>query len=378
MIPVKNFTRLLLPAIMAVAILGSCATKPAPQPEPAPAEAPAAEPAPAQPKAPAVSQADLDALLAQAKDLKKKAFDLKLFEVLPEDYKTADAALTTAAASYDAASKDAKEAPAAKESIEKSIALFKDLIAKGVVELAKAKRDSADSMKSAALKAGADTKAADRLAAADEAYAAAAALIDQGKHEESIGVFERARLYYELAYKRSAASDLRDRIASEDFAKWDSGNYQLAENKYSAEEGLWASGAEADRASGVDLLDESILRFNLVVQKGRQSVAIGAKEKSDDSKAKSEEVKAQVAVKDQYAAALSTYDEAVAKLASGDFEEATTGFESAQSAFDAAYEAAADKRAKAQAAMESAAAAAEDSARKAEEADALVGPNPAP
>lgn len=378
MIPGKNFRHMLLPALLLAALLASCASKPAaPQPEPAPAEPPAvAEPAPEQPAA--VPQADLDALLAQAKELKKKAFDLKLFEVLPDDYKTADGSYTTAVASYDAASRDAKEAPAAKEGLEKTISLFKELIEKGVVEVAKAKRDNADSMKAAALKAGADTKAADRLAAADEAYAAAAALVDEGKHEEAIGAFERARLYYELAYKRSVASDLRDRIAAEDFAKWDSGNNQLAENKYSAEEGLWATGAEADRASGVDLLDESILRFNLVVQKGRQSVALGAKEKTDDSKAKSEEIKAQVAVKDQYAAAVATYEEAVTKYSAGDYEEATSGFEEALAAFDAAYDAAAEKREKAQAAMESAAAATEDSARKAEEAEALVEAGSAP
>jgi hypothetical protein len=336
------------------------------------------EPAPVAPAEPVVSQAELDALLSQVKDLKKKAFDLKLFEVLPDDYKAADGAYAAALASYGTASSDTKEGPTAKADLEKAISLYTDLIAKGVVELAGAKRADADAMRSTSIKAGADAKAADRFAAAEEAYAAAAALLDESKHEEAIGVFESARLYYELAYKKAVAGDLRARIAEADYAKWDSGNNQLAENKYLAEDGLWSSGDVAQRASGVDMLDEAILRFNLVVQKGRQTVAVGAKEKTDDSKAKSEDIKAQVAVKDQYEAALATYEDAVAKLASGDYEEATSEFQDAQAAFDEAYAVAADKRAKAREAMDAAAAAATDSARKADEAQALVGPSPAP
>lgn len=380
MIPVKNFKAIATPLLIAALILGSCASKPpVPAPEPVPVEVPKQpEPAPEPkaPEAPAVSQAELDDLLSQAKELKKKSFDLKLFEVLPDDYKAAEAAYGTALASYNAATKDPTGGLAAKSGLEGSIGQYKALIAKGVVELAKAKRDNADAMKATALKAGADAKAADRFKAGEEAYSAATALIDAGKHEEAIGGFETARLYFELSYKRSAAGDLRGRIAEKDYAKWDSGNFQLADAKYAAEDGLWASGS-ADRAAGIDMLDESILRFNLVVQKGRQMVATGSKAKSDDSKTKSEQIKAQVAVKEQYEAALSTYEDGVTKLASGDFENAAASFDEAKAAFDAAYAEAADKRAKAKAAMDAAAAAAADSARKANEGDTIVSQNAA-
>ena len=375
MIRVKNPKVLLFLTIAAALIFGSCASKPpAPAPEPAPVVTPAPEPAP-EPKAPevpAVSQAELDALLAQAKALKKKSFDLKLFEVLPDDYKASEGVYASAFAAYDAATKDPKQAQAAKDALGGSVASYTALIDKGVVALAKAKRDNADAMKAGALKAGADAKSPERFEAAGKEYDAAAALMDGGKHEDSIAVFERARLYYELSYKRSIAGDLRGRIGEKDYAKWDSGNFQLAEGKYAAEDGLWASGT-GDRAAGVDMLDESILRFNLVVQKGRQMVATGSKEKTDDSKAKSEQIKAQVAVKDQYQSAVGVYDDGVSKLAAGNYEDAAAAFDQAREAFDAAYAAAADKRAKAQAAMDSAAAAAADSARKADEADAIVG-----
>lgn len=373
MIPGKNYKLLALLPLAAALVFGSCASKP-PAPEPEPVVTPAPEPAPKPepaPEKPAVSQAELDELLAKAKVLKKKSFDLKLFEVLPDEYKAAEGSYATAFASHAAATKDPKVGPAAKADLEASIAAYQGLIDRGVVDLAESKRENADAMKAISLKVGADAKAAERFQAADEAYAQAAALMAAGKHEEAIGAFEKARLYYELAYKRSVAGDLRDRIEWQDYAKWDSGNYQLAENKYAAEEGLWASGT-GDRALGIDMLDESILRYNLVVEKGRQSVAVDTKVRTDDSKARAEEIKAQVAVKDDFAAALEIYKEGEAKLTEGDYEEATAAFEQADAAFEAAYESAADKRAKALAAMEAAAAATEDSARKAEEAEAIV------
>ena len=373
MIPGKNLQASASLLVLIALLLGSCASKPAaPEPEPAPIEKPA-EPAP-EPKALAgASQADLDALLAKAKELKKKSFDLKLFEVLPEDYKASEAKYASAVESHNAASKDAQKSGEAKAALDASIASYEALIAKGVVALAEAKREQADQMKATALKAGADAKAADRFQAGEKAYAAAAALVESGKHEPSVAAFEEARLYFELAYKRSVGGELRAGIAEKDYAKWDSGNNQLAENKYAAEEGMWATGALDSRASGVDLLDEAILRFNLVVQKGRQAEATGSKQKSDDAKQKSEEIKAQVAVKQQYDEALAVYERGVAKLTSGEYEEAKAAFDESKAAFDAAYDEAAVKRAKAKEAMEAAAAAAADSARKAQEADALVG-----
>jgi len=373
--PGKNYKALLLVLPITIAlILGSCASKPPePEPEPLPVAEPQAPPEPvAEPvqEAPAVSQAELDSLLEQAKELKKKSFDLKLFELLPEDYKAAEGSYALAFEAYNAATKDPKEGPAAKAKLEACIAAYEDLLARGIVQLAEAKRGQADAMKAASLKVGADAKAVERFDEADMAYVLGQARMNNGDSEGAIEAFERARLYYELAYKRSVASDLRDEISVQDYEAWDSGNYQLAENKYAAEEGLWASGR--DREAGVDMLDEAILRFNLVIQKGRQSVASGVKVKTDDSKQRAEEIKANVAVKDEYNAALELYKEGTERLSVGDYEEATAILGEANYGFEAAYESAADKRATALAAMAAAEAAAADSARKAEEADKIV------
>jgi hypothetical protein len=371
MIRVKKPLKTIVMLVSIIMIFASCASKPKPPvPEPA-VPPPAPPPAQSAPQvAPTVSQDDLDRLLAQAKDLKKKAFDLKLFEVLPDDYKAADALYGKAAKSY-----DDKDAPAAKDGLDKTIAAYNDLITRGVIAVAAAQKKNAEDMKATAIKAGADGSQPERFGAGDDAFKAADTLVTDSKSEEAIPGFEQALLYYELAWKRAIATDLRQSIEDKDFAKWDSGNFQLADNKYQAEQGFWASGNAADRASGVDALDEAILRFNLVVQKGREMAVAVVKAKTDESKQRSEEIKANVAVKDMYDSAIQLYNEGASQLAAKDYEAAVGAYTDAGAGFDAAYQAAAAKRATAEAAMKEAANATAESQRKAEEAEPLLQAN---
>lgn len=364
--PNSLFLCLVLAALAATG-LTSCATKP--KAPPAPETATTTEPAATTPKtvetAPAVPQEELDKLLAEAAAGKKRAFDLKLFEILPEDYKAADAAFAAGKTAY-----DAKDGPAAKEGLSKAVSLFNDLNARGIVELSAVKRKNADDMRATAMKAGAEEKAAERFAPAEASYAEAARLAEAGEHEKAVAAFERARALYELAYKRSLASGLREAIEEKGYAAWDSGNHRLAENKYAEEERLFsAEGGAAELAAGIDSLDEAVLRYNLVVQKGRQGVANGKKETTDEAKARSEGIKADVAVKEGFAEALALYEEGQAKFAAGDYEEAAEAFEKAGLRFEEVYALAAEKRQRAVEAMSAAEAAAEESRRKAEAAD---------
>jgi hypothetical protein len=367
MIRVKKPLKAMLILVSTIAILVSCASKPkAPVPEP---QVPPAATNPEQPNqvAPAIAQEDLDKLLAEARELKKKAFDLKLFEVLPDDYKAADALYAGGVSSY-----EGKDAPAAKEGLVAAIAAFKDLISRGVVEIAAAKRKEAEDMKAVAVKAGADTSQEERFGAGDESFDAGVGLADEAKAEEAIPAFESARLYYELAWKRSIAGDLKAGIEERDFAKWDSGNFQLADNKYQAEEGFWASGNEADRVAGQDALDEAILRFNLVVQKGREMTVSTVKDKTDESRQRSEDIKANVAVKDLFDSAQELYADGASQLAAKDYEAAADSFDRAGTGFEEAYLAAMEKKARADEAMQAAEEATAESQRKAEEADPLL------
>jgi hypothetical protein len=363
---VKKTLEFSIALIALLTLFASCATKPpAPVPEPVPEPAPIkVEPVPA---APAISQADLDSLLAEAKELKKKAFDLKLYEVLADDYKAADAQLAKGKQAY-----DDKNSAAAKEALDASVAAFKSLIDRGLVELAASGKRDAEDMRSLALKADSEARTPDRIKAGDGSFADAEKLAGDKKLEESLPAYETARLYYELAYKRSVAGALKDEIEEKDFAKWDTGNFQTAANKYDAEEGLWASGKSDDRAQGVDSLDEAILRFNLVLQKGKETVAGNSKESAESSKERSDEIKAYVSAKDDYDAAIAALRDADSQYTRKEYEGAATGYDEALAAFERAYDIAAEKRAKAEEAMKVAGEAAAESERKAAEADPIV------
>lgn len=365
--------------LLAVIVLfaASCATKPPAKPvEPAP-QPPVAVVVPEAPKA-VVSQADVDALRAQVETLKKHAFDFKLFEVLPDAYKGANDSYVVAVAAY-----DAKDLPGAKDKFGASLALYKDLNDKGIVELSSLRRKDAEDAKANAVKAGADTAVPERFRPAEAALAAAAASVGKADYDSAIPTYERARVLYELSLKRGKAASLRDRVANSGFAVWDAGNAKTADAKYAEEDSLFktlggadgsliATAEPAKFAPLVDALDEAALRYNLVIQKARTSIATGAKQKSDDSKQRSEGIKANVAAKDEYTAALSTYQAAVQALTASDYETATQKFADAGAAFEKAYAIAADKRAKAAAEMDAAAKAAEQALKKAQEADVSV------
>lgn len=375
----KRLVPTLILLVSLAIVLASCAGKPPVKPADAPQQpVPTVEPA-----KPGVNQAELDGLLAQTQAEKKKAFDLKLFEIFPDDYQGANNAYAAAKADYDAG-----KAPEAKEGLTKTLVLFKDLNAKGIVEYAALKRKDAADMKATALKAGADSAAPQRYEPALAAETSATGAEGSKDYETAIAGYERARILFELAYKRSLASELRDRIGTNGYQAWDSSNFALAEAKYADDERLYglAGGKEgaadsgkdaANLVAGIDALDESILRYNLVIQKGRQGIALDKKQGSDQVKRQAEDLKAQVAVKDDYAAALDTYQKAISAMAAGDFESAAMGFSESAVAFESVRQAAAEKRARAEEAMKSAADATDSSLKKAQEADGSVVSQPA-
>jgi len=341
----------LLP-ILAIGILliAGCASKPT-TPEPTP-----------QPEA--TSQAQVDELLAQASALRKRAFDLKLFEVVADDYKEADALYVTGKTAY-----DAKDNETAAPSLKEAISAFENVIAKGVSVLAEENRKRADDMKALAIKTGAEDNAAERLSEGDALYASAKALSDAGKDEEALVAYESARKTYEAAYKKANAKKLLGVIEEHDFAQYDAGNFQLADDKMAESDSIFAANPDG----ALDALDEATLRYNLVIQKGWQFYAVGRKAPADDAKKRSEDIKAQVAVKDKYAEALAIYNNASSLMAGGNYEEAGKEFDRSAELFEAAYAEAEVKRNAALSALETLETKAQESESKAIAGDEILG-----
>lgn len=312
-------------------------------------------------------QSELDSLLERAKELKKHAFDLRLYEILADEYKAADNAFAKGREEY-----ESKNIDAAKTDLAFSITAFESLIERGLVELVSINKEEAEKQRIVAVGAGAEQKATERLFAGDETYVEAESLATKKQSEEAVARYEQARLYYELAYKRSIALSLMDSIKEKEYDRWDSGNYQLGEKKFYLEETLWSSDDESKRSDGLDALDEAVLRFNLVIQKGRESVALAAKTNAEVSKTRAEEIKADAAAREEYAEAAELLREAESLFQYKEYEEALAVYERAMSAFDRAYEIAAEKRSRAAQALRAAQEAVEKSREKADSADPIV------
>ncbi|MCX7024258.1 MAG: hypothetical protein NT080_06520 [Spirochaetes bacterium] len=324
----------------------SCVTKPKPPVEP-PVDTTQPGPDATKPvdSTPAgTAPADLDALAEKAAAVRKKAFDLKLFEVLPDDYRAADESYGTAKAAY-----DAKNSAEAETGFRKSTGMFEDVIARGITILEQEKKARAVEMKTAAVKEGALENAPQWYGDAENAFADAEALAASGDHEGAIAAYENARLLYELAQKRTRAASLKSRIDEKELSSFDSGNYAIATEKLQFADSSYSTDPEA----ALDALDEAILRYNLVVQKGYENYAASRKEPADDSKNKADEIKAPVAVKADYEAAQAVYDEANAAMAAGRYEEAAASYDQAQSLFEKAWETATVKKEAATKALDS-------------------------
>jgi hypothetical protein len=362
---------------VALVLLASCATKPpTPEPTPAPVVETKPEPAPTPvvtppPAAPSFDKAALDKLRDETLALRKHSFDLGIADVLPGDYAKADEAYTLGASAY-----DKQNWQASLDSYTTAKQLFTDLLPKGLAALVDRAKSRADEARKTAVTAGADANSDARLGAGDKAYAAARAAGGPDTIEASLGTWELSRALFELSGKHAKALGLQALVQDKSYAVWDKGNADTAVGKLNDENALFAaeSGAKLDTVrKEIDLIDEVILRYNLVVAKGRESIALDARGKSDASKSKSQSIKAEVAVKAEFTKASDAYAAAAAALADSRFEDAAAGFANATSLFDAAYSLASDKRQAALDAMKAAEAAQAASMQNAQKADSLLG-----
>jgi hypothetical protein len=305
----------------------SCATPPKPAPAP---EQPA--PAPAQVKpapAPAVEEGvpAPDDLRAKAAELKKKAFDLGLKDLLAPDYAEADGLLAQGNASY---GKDNKASAAA---FADAVSRFEELIAKGLPLLAERERQNAAQLRDSALGKGAADSFADLLAPVEANWDKAGQARSSGDFEGAIALYRASAREYEVMYKLCDAKKARDSILARDFAKWDPSNWNLAEARYAATKSLLPQDAKAAAAS----VDEALLRYSIAFQTALEYYAGDRQKSSVAARERATGIKAQVAVKDEYAQALDLFDKAEAARAAKDFEGSASLYDRSAASFASAY-----------------------------------------
>lgn len=318
----------LFAAAAAFAVVISCASPPKPAPEPVPAPAapaaPAAQPAPA-PEKPSVPAPDDQR--SKASELRKKAFDLGIKDVLPADYAAADDSFSAGNAQY------GKDNAAAAASFDDASAKFQAAIDKGLPLLAKAAHDRANGLRATAVGKKAGDLFPGLFAFAEADLAKHAGEEKAGDFETAIQGFKVSAREYEVLYKLCDANAARQTIVARDFAKWDPSNWSLAETAFKASQDLLKTDANGAATS----VDEAILRYGIATQTAREYYAGDRRKSSEDAMARASSIKAQVAVKDEFAAAQALYDQAAAAQAAKDYDGAAGLFDKAGAAFSSAY-----------------------------------------
>ncbi len=350
-----TFGRIMILAGALLMLASACVSKPPVKPD---TSAPVVVTDPAPPTSPtsvvpaSISKADLTVLHDRVLGLRKQAFDLGAKELAAEEFNSADTHYIEGKTAFDADKIDS-----AKISFETAEPLFKVLIAKTQKLVAENRRTDADSARLRAENSGAPEFSADVLALADQAYADGLKAYSAGDNQQAAEAFARALALFDGAEKRARAVLSKNRIDELGYASYDTGNYQIAGEKLASADEKFAT----DPLAAVDLTEEALLRFNLVLSKGWELSAGDNKVKAAGFKTKSDEIKASVAVKNDYVQAQLVWDAAGEAFEKSEFEYSFELFAKAEALFSDVYTLAAAKRANAQAAMTAAAAKREQS-----------------
>ncbi len=323
-------------SIAALALALSCATPPkAVEAPPTPAPAPTVTPAPAPAAAPAAptkvetaAVAAPDELRSKASTLRKKAFDLGLKDILPEDYSAADGVFAEGVGSY------GKDNASSAASFTDASARFEKLISKGLPILAANEKKHAEALRATAVGKGAAGLFPELFSGAEAKFAVPVASEASGDFEAAANGYRTSSKVYEVLYKLCDADTARKAIIARDFAKWDPSNWTLAETRFAASQDLLPKDAPAAATS----VDEAIQRYGIAHRTALEYYAGDRKRISEEQKAKASGIKAEVAVREEFAAALALHSQAESAQAALDFEASASLYVRASADFALAYD----------------------------------------
>ncbi len=291
---------------------------------------------------PSVSEIELRNLFGQANALKSEAASYGVDKVLPDDYAKVNSEFMTLKAEYDGIMDqvgfDGVKAFPLKEKLEKSVASWEELLAKGLPMRADEEREKAAGLKLAAISAEARELATDRFEGAESLLADAEALYEKGSYTMAIPAYQQAASAFDVTAEKAKANDLRSTISDKDYAKYAENFFVAGEQKYYAEEDLWAAGSLADLKAGANTLRDANAYYGYVVSAGAEGKALEAKEQALTAQEKALELGADKNAPEQYSSATDIMNEALANHAAANYESSYLWFVDAKTAFNAAAE----------------------------------------
>lgn len=374
----KVFVSVLVVASLALLGLSSCASGPKPTAQ-MPQEEPTTPTETVQPgveqKQPEVtdpsklppdqaSEAALAAAVARAEKSRKQAFDLEVPATFADDWKKAEAFFMTGREK--AQVKTQLSYIEATQAYTSAADAYDELALKALPLYAEARRQEIVKARSDAVKAGADQLLPDQLAAADKVADTAQAQFNSGEYYTAVASAQEARTRYIILKTGLDAYAVQQEIDRRDFAKYDAGNYSLAQQKLQAAQETYDAG---DINASQNNAEEALLRFRLALNKGREMNASGRGEAASAERQAAQDLKANVAVKSDFERAQAVYAEAEQAFKAEKYDDAADLFAQAESLFADVKNVAAEKRARALEAMQNAQqkiTATEDAAKKAD------------
>lgn len=373
----KVFVSALVGASLTLLVLSSCASGPKPaaptteepvaqtEPaKPAPEEKPVEVTDPSKLPPDQAAETALATAVARAEKSRKQAFDLEVPDTFAEDWKKAEALFMTGRdkaqvktqLSYTEAAKAYNDAADA----------YDALALKALPLYAEARRQEIVKARADAVKAGADQLLPEQLAAADTVADRAQAEFDAGNYYTAAATAQEARSRYIILKTGLDAYAVQQEIDRRDFAKYDAGNYSLAQQKLQTSQEAYDAG---DIASAQNNAEEALLRFRLALNKGREMNASGRGQAALAEQQAAQDLKAQVAVKSDFERAQALYNEAEQAFKAEQYDDAADMYTQAEALFADVKNVAAEKRARALEALQAAQqkiSATEDAAKKAD------------
>lgn len=315
-------------------------------------------------------QASIDALeasKARAERSRKQAFDLESPSYFPDDWKSAEKLFLDARTAAGQRNLAAYRAAAVGYG---AAADAYDVLARKALPLyAEARRGEVEAARNLAIAAGVPQLDPARFAAADAVSERAIALFGREDYYAAADAAAEAGSRYVALKTGADAFAVKSEIDRRNFARFDSGNYTLGGTKFSQAMAAYDRG---DIPAARSSVDESLQRYNLALNKGRE---LNAGERSSAAGAKRRaalDLKANVAVRSDFDAASAVMTRADTTFRAGRFDEAADLYSDAESQFAAVRDVAAEKRRTAEDAMERARRRITETEQAAREADSIL------
>jgi len=216
------------------------------------------------------------------------------------------------------------------------------------------------------VKAGAERLLPAQLAAADKVADTAQNQFESGDYYTAIATAQEARTRYIILKTGLDALSVQQEIDRRDFAQYDASNYSLAEQKLQASQQAYDAG---DVSTAQNNAEEALLRYRLVLNKGREMYASGRSKSALAERQAAQDLKANVAVKSDFERAQVVFTDAEHAFKAEKYDEAADLYAQAEALFAEVKTVAAEKRAKALETMQAAQqkiTATEDAAKKAD------------